>query len=52
MNEMSWLKESESLGELIKKLDIEVNTKQFYASGYSDPTSLNKKNEVWKIKKE
>ena len=53
MNDKDWRKESKDLDQLLIENGIEFEKSYFYANGYNSPMEfLNRRNEVWKVKKE
>merc|ERR1712241_406726 len=51
MNHQEWMDESSALDKMIASLGFEAKSDEIYVNGYSDPMSINQRNELWKIKK-
>ena len=51
METEDWIKESETLDEMLSAHGFNVKSGEFYANGYNAPMDFtNRRNEVWKIK--
>merc|ERR1712241_1042361 len=51
MSHQDWMDESSALDKMIASLGFEAKSDEIYVNGYSDPMSINQRNELWKIKK-
>ena len=52
MNDSKWKHEAKALDELISAEGFQVDTDEFYVNAYNGPMEFfNRRNEVWKIKK-
>ena len=52
MSDSEWQDEATSLEALIRSNDLDVDTEEFYVNGYNSPMQFwNRRNEVWKVKK-
>merc|ERR1712241_1171047 len=50
MSHQDWMDESSALDKMIASLGFEAKSDEIYVNGYSDPMSINQRNELWKIK--
>ena len=52
MSDSKWQDEATSLEALIRSNGLDVDTEEFYVNGYNSPMQFwNRRNEVWKVKK-
>merc|ERR1711936_212583 len=50
MSRQDWMEESSALDKMISSLGFEAKEDEIYVNGYSDPMSINQRNELWKVK--